>query len=63
VGGAFSFADIAMATALQLTVPVADGYVALGPATRAAWADDALAAEFADLVAWRDALYARHRRT
>jgi len=62
VGGAFSYADIAMAVTLQLVSPVEDRYVALGPATRAAALHPQLAPRYADLVAWRDALYARHRR-
>lgn len=35
--------------------------IRLGPATRAVWTQPALAAEFADLLAWRDGLYAAHR--
>ena len=58
---AFSYADIVMATLLQGVVPVADRYVPLGPATRAAWTQTELAQSNADLVAWRDRLYERHR--
>jgi glutathione S-transferase len=61
VDGRLSFADIAMATALQFVVPVADGYMPLGPATRVAWMHAALAAYYPDLLAWRDRLYATHR--
>lgn len=57
----FTFADIAAASAIQFFAPVADRYLALGPATRAACTIPELATEFADLVAWRDAIYARHR--
>jgi glutathione S-transferase len=60
--GSFTYADIAMATLLQGISPVADRYLQLGPATRAAWTRGALAKEFADLVAWRDALYESRRK-
>jgi glutathione S-transferase len=59
--GAFSYADIVLATLLQGVSPVADRYLRLGPATRRVWTHDALALEFADLVAWRDRLYDSHR--
>lgn len=59
--GSFSYADIVMASALQGVSPVADEYIPLGPATRAVWTQPELAAEFSDLVAWRDRLYERHR--
>lgn len=60
-GGAFSFADITVATSLQFILPVADGYMPLGPATREVWTHPELAEEFADLLAWRDELYRAHR--
>jgi glutathione S-transferase len=56
IEGQLSFADIAMATALQFILPVAERWMPLGPATH-----PALAADHADLLAWRDDLYARHR--
>jgi glutathione S-transferase len=59
--GTFSYADIVMSLLLQAVVPVADRYIPLGPGMRRVWSEPALAAEFADLVAWRDELYARHR--
>jgi len=58
----FSYADIAMAVVLQMISPVATEYIALGPARRRAWTEPTLASEYADLVAWRDALYAKRRR-
>jgi glutathione S-transferase len=58
----FSYADIAMAVVLQMIAPVATEYIVLGPARRRAWTETALASEYADLVAWRDALYAKRRR-
>ncbi len=59
--GTFSYADIVMASCLHGICPVADRYVPLGSATRRAWTRDDLAADFADLLAWRDQLYERHR--
>ena len=59
--GAFSYADIVMATTLQSVSPVDKRYIRLGGATQKAWTQKELAAEFADLITWRDQLYARHR--
>lgn len=56
---AFSWADITVATALQGLR--AHPRVLSGAATAAAWANEALAREFDDLLMWRDALYAKHR--
>lgn len=60
-GDAFTFADIAMAVVLQGVEPVDDRYIKLGEGTRRCWRDDELAAEFGDLIVWRDELYARYR--
>jgi glutathione S-transferase len=60
--GEFSYADIAMAAALQFVAPVADEHLRLGPATRRAWTDLDLAGELTDLLEWRDQLYAARRR-
>ena len=59
--GAFTYADIALAVALQPVLAVGDDHIRLGPATRAVWTEPELAEEFADLVAWRDAIYDAHR--
>lgn len=59
--GSFSYADIVMATCLQAVSPVDNRYIRLGPAMREVWTYAEVAAEFADLVAWRDQLYERHR--
>lgn len=61
LGDALSYADVAMAVTLQFVSPVDPRYVPLGAAARAAWTQPELAERFADLVAWRDELYARHR--
>jgi glutathione S-transferase len=52
--GQFSYADIIMATSLQGISPADDRFVPLEPAVRRAWTRERLAAEFADLLAWRD---------
>ncbi len=56
----FSLADVAMAQMLAFVVPPARG-LTLGPALRRAYTTPELAADFADLVTWRDLLYARYR--
>lgn len=61
VGGTFSFADVAMATALQFIEPVSDLYLRLGPATRRAWTNERFRPDHADLLAWRDMVYELHR--
>jgi glutathione S-transferase len=55
----FTFADIAVAASLQVLMPRARS--SLGPATRAIWSNEALARDFEDLLAWRDAVYASDR--
>jgi len=57
LGDRLSFADVAMAVSLQFILPVADQYIRLGTATRAAWTHASLAADHGDLLAWRDRLY------
>lgn len=57
----FSYADVTIAAALQLVKPVADRFIALGPATRSVWTHEPFASQFGDLLAWRDALYERER--
>jgi glutathione S-transferase len=57
--GDFSIADIAVAGTTQILGPHASAKI--GPATREAWRHDDLAREFADLVLWRDELYAKQR--
>ena len=56
--GDFSYADIAMATVVEVIAPVA-GMRALGPATLRCWHDAQLANAFADVVGWRDRLAQR----
>ena len=57
----FSFADIAMACALQLVWPVGDQRIRLGRNTRRCFTDEALVAEFPNLGPWRDRLYDKYR--
>lgn len=58
----FSYADVAMAAALQFVRPVSGRYVPLGAATRLAWTRPRLAEDYADLLDWRDRTYERFRR-
>jgi glutathione S-transferase len=58
--GQFTFADIAVAQVLAFVEPPAFG-LKLGDATRRSFCDDMLRERFADLIAWRDALYEAHR--
>lgn len=58
--GPFTFADIAVAQAAAFVTPPRTG-LRLGEASRRSFTDPALAARYADVLTWRDALYARHR--
>jgi glutathione S-transferase len=60
--GRFTLADIAMACALQFVRPVDDAFLRLGAATRRAWTEPVYSEDFADLLGWRDAIYAGFRR-
>ncbi len=60
--GSFSYADIAMATSLQMLRPPEGKQFSLGPASRRAWSLPELAAEFEDLLAWRDEIYEQRPR-
>jgi glutathione S-transferase len=57
----FTYADITMSALVAGVKPLGRAYLRMGPATRAAFGDEDLAREFADLVSWRDALYGKHR--
>jgi glutathione S-transferase len=59
--GALTFADIAMAQAIISVEPPAAG-LKLGAASRRSFCDPELRAPYADLVAWRDALYGAYRK-
>jgi glutathione S-transferase len=59
--GALTYADVAMAQVLIFVDPASDG-PRLGPASRRTFADEALRGAYADLLAWRDALYGALRR-
>jgi glutathione S-transferase len=58
--GAFSYADIAMAQVVFALSPPST--LRMGKATRRSFESPALRAEYADLLAWRDALYTRYRQ-
>lgn len=59
VGSEFTFADVAMASALGMVVPHARQ--PLGPASREVWTEPAIAAAFPSLIAWRDRIFEQHR--
>jgi len=59
--GQFSYADIVMAQVLCFVEPPQTPHVRLAPGSRRCFTDVALRAQFEDLLAWRDALYARYR--
>jgi glutathione S-transferase len=61
--GKFTYADIAIAQVLQFVAPVAETFrsVRIAKASRACFEHPKLAGAYRDLLAWRDALYARHR--
>lgn len=56
----FSFADIAATQMLAFVTPPRFG-LKLGKASRDGFTNPKLAADFADLLAWRDAIYEAHR--
>jgi len=56
--GSFTYADITMALALQLIQPLPGS--PMGPSSLRAATHPELTAEFADLLAWRDRIHARH---
>jgi glutathione S-transferase len=64
IGDSFTYADITMALTLQQVAPVDPSYIVrmsgLGPAGMNI---DTFTTRYAALIAWRDDLYARHRRT
>jgi len=53
-----SYADFAMAVGIACLLPLPSA--PMGPTMRHASTDEVLAAEFADLIGWRDALHAEH---
>lgn len=61
VGERFTWADVAMATALQLVAPPGPEYLEVPAPVRAAQTQHELIEELDAALAWRDALYARHR--
>lgn len=62
IGGALSYADVAMAVVLQFVAPVDERFMPIGPGGRASWSNPELAARYPGLIAWRDQLYEKHRR-
>lgn len=58
--GKFSFADVAMTQVLAFVAPPKFG-LRIGAASRRSFTDEAMSARYADLIAWRDAVYEAHR--
>ncbi len=56
----FSYADITMTQVLAFVMPPDSG-LKIGHANRAAFTDGQIAAQYPDLLAWRDAIYAKYR--
>ena len=59
--GSLSFADIAMASALQFVAPPGDRLLALPPPVRECFTDREVESSFGDVIRWRDWLYENHR--
>ncbi len=59
--GHFSYADIVMAQVLSFVEPPHTPHLRIGEGSRRCFGDAELRQEFADLLGWRDALYARYR--
>lgn len=57
----FSFGDIAASQALGFVAPVSSRHVRMGAGSRAAFTNPARAEKYADLLAWRDGVYAAFR--
>lgn len=58
----FSYADIVASTVLVYVDPPPDEFLRLGPTNRTLYGDPDLAAQFPDLIAWRNELYRRYRQ-
>jgi glutathione S-transferase len=61
IGEHFSFADIAMATVLQMVRPVDDRYLRIPGPIRVTMSNPDLAREHPRALEWRDSLYHRYR--
>ncbi len=60
-GGAFSYADVILAVALQPISPPEPQFFRLPEVIRRTWVHPRLEKEFAHLLEWRDWLYKKHR--
>ena len=58
--GRFTFADVAMAQVLAFVEPPLFG-LRIGRASRRSFTDPGMRERYADLLAWRDAVYGAHR--
>ena len=60
-GDTLTYADVTIACALQMIRPATGSFLDKHEATRRCWTQPALAAEFSDILAWRDQLVAAHK--
>jgi glutathione S-transferase len=61
LGDELSYADMAMAAAMQFVKPVDTRFIRLGPASLTCWTEPELRDRYPELLEWRDAVYARDR--
>lgn len=59
--GEFTYADIALSSMVHGIVPPDERWLRIDPGIREGWRDPEFEKEFADLVKWRDVLFAKHR--
>lgn len=62
IGDTLTYADIAMAMVVQGISPVDERYLARVPGTRPSAITAELGRRYAELISWRDQLYAQHRK-
>ena len=55
--GEFTYADVTIAMAMQFVAPVDESVIRIGERSRRYWTDEALAEDFADVMAWRDRVF------
>jgi glutathione S-transferase len=58
--GAFTYADITIACALQMLTPYEKSFLGKNSELKKCWTHDKLASEFSDLLQWRDEVYKNH---
>ena len=56
----FSYADIALATALQFVSPVGHSYIELPKGMERCWKEGELVEEFPEIFRWRAEIFRKH---